>query len=317
MLVSWIASPGLEGDVGVFRLADSGSPLSVEDVWGRMMTVVPGDIFLATPGNRESTRSVVGCVPDGGLVPGRSYWVLAECGAVGELIGASPAEFGHLGEVMFLGTARDAAGQTLAIRAFAEPSAASDDQGAPVFLVLGTSAEIGKTTAVLALLRSLIRQGHRRVAALKATGTSLYFEIASYRDFGAVSAFDCVDFGLPTTYPSGRNDVGPIFERAITRVLGEKADAVIIECGGDILGANVPEFLSKLRQRRDAVKVVLVAPDALAALGARDVLQQMGWSIHLISGPCTDTPILLSRTQALCGIPAKNMFRHEERMVSS
>jgi hypothetical protein len=311
----WTVRPGAEGDVGVFRLEESATQLTIEDQWGRMMSLLAGDVFLATPGNRESTRSVVGCVPDGGLLPGQNYWILAECGVVGDLVGTSPAEFGHLGEVTFLGTATDATGQTVTLNSFAEPATEEADQGAPIFLVLGTSAEVGKTTVGLALLRSLVRVGHGRVIALKATGTSLYFEIASYLDFGAALALDCVDFGLPTTYPSGRTDVASVFERAIRHVLAEVADAVIIECGGDILGANVPQFLVKLRQWRSAVKVVLVAPDALAALGASGVLREMGWSVNLISGPCTDSPILLSRTQSLCGIPARNMYRHQQQIV--
>src|SRR6516162_3080470 len=83
----YVAAPGLEGDVCAFQLAAEGSPIVVEAASGRAMTLVPGDIFLATPGHRESTRWVVGVVPDSGLVPRRQYWVLADSGVVGQLIG--------------------------------------------------------------------------------------------------------------------------------------------------------------------------------------------------------------------------------------
>ena len=53
--------------------------------------------------------------------------------------------------------------------------------------------------------------------------------------------------------------------------------------------------------------MVLAAPDAAAALGAKAVLNDMGLSITVITGPCTDTPTLKERTEALCGIPAVNM----------
>ena len=110
---------GLEGDVCAFALASGAAPLSAEAVTGRAMTIAPGDVFLGTPGHRESTRWVVGSVPDGGLVPGNEYWVLADCGAVGAFIGDSPREKGHLGRVTFLGTAQDADGAGLNIRQFA------------------------------------------------------------------------------------------------------------------------------------------------------------------------------------------------------
>ena len=83
----------------------------------------------------------------------------------------------------------------------------------------------------------------------------------------------------------------------------------MIECGGDMLGANVPEFLQCLRRRRPDPTVILVAADALAALGGKHVLQEMGLAIRLIAGPCTDTPTLQRRTERLCGITAANLTR--------
>jgi hypothetical protein len=306
---------GLEGDVCAFALASGAAPLSAEAVTGRAMTIAPGDVFLGTPGHRESTRWVVGRVPDGGLVPGNEYWVLADCGAVGAFIGDSPREKGHLGRVTFLGIAQDGDGAGLNIRQFAlggGPNADSgdaEDQGAPVFLVVGTASEVGKTTAAVNILRALRMSGRRRVLALKATGTSSLTELHSYQDFGAAPCFDCVDFGLPTTYPSGRADIGGVFESALDACLSATADAVLVECGGDILGANVPTFLDCLGRRRPDAKVILVASDSLAALGAKSVLGEMGLAVTLVTGPCTDTPTIQQRTQDLCGLPALNLAR--------
>ncbi len=302
---------GQEGDVSAFALAAGAAPLSAEAVTGRAMTIAPGDVFLGTPGHRESTRWVVGSVPEGGLVPGNEYWVLADCGAVGAFIGDSPREKGHLGRVTFLGTVQDADGAGLHISQFALERAAgvAEDRGAPVFLVVGTSSEVGKTTAAVNILRALRKNGMQRVAALKATGTSSLTELHRYQDFGAAPCFDCVDFGLPTTYPSGRADIAAVFELALDACLSARADAVLVECGGDILGANVPAFLTGLGRRRPDAKVILVASDSLAALGAKSVLTEMGLTVTLIAGPCTDTPTIQQRTQQLCGLPAMNLAR--------
>jgi hypothetical protein len=118
-----------------------------------------------------------------------------------------------------------------------------------------------------------------------------------------------VDFGLPTTYPSGRPDIGALFETVLDTCLSADADAVLIECGGDILGANVPTFLQSLARRRPAAKVILAASDSLAALGAKSVLAQMGLVVTLLTGPCTDTPTIEQRTRELCGLPAMNLAR--------
>jgi hypothetical protein len=300
---------GFEGDVCAFALASGAAPLSAEAVTGRAMTIAPGDVFLATPGYRESTRWVVGSVPDGGLLPGEEYWVLADCGAVGAFIGDSPREKGHLGRVTFLGTTEDADGVGLNIRQFALGRTDAPDRSAPVFLVLGTSSEVGKTTAAVNILRALRKVGRQSVVALKATGTSSLTELHSYQDFGAAPCFDCVDFGLPTTYPSGRADIGGVFEAVLDHCLAARADAVLIECGGDVLGANVPTFLGCLGRRRPDAKVVLVASDSLAALGAKSVLGEMGLAVTLVTGPCTDTPTIEQRTRELCGLPALNLAR--------
>jgi hypothetical protein len=126
-----------------------------------------------------------------------------------------------------------------------------------------------------------------------------------------MQAFDCVDFGLPTTYPSGRDDIASTFERGLDACLAIDAGAVIIECGGDMLGANVPVFLDCLQRRRSDAKVILVAADAPGAIGGQRMLADMGLSPTLIAGPCTDTPTLRQRTEAVCGVHAINLARDE------
>jgi hypothetical protein len=308
--VRYVETPGLEGFVCLVEMAGDAAPIGVESIFGRAMTMAPGDFFLATPGHRESTRWVVGGVPSGGLRPGNNYWVLSESGVIGDLVGDSPLTKHHVGQVKYHGAVVDDDGQILTLGRFA---ASIDDnavdRGAPVYLVLGTSAEVGKTTAGVAVLRALRHKGNATVAALKATGTSSFLEILKYQDFGAAPVFDCVDFGLPTTYPSGREGVDVVFNRALDTVLSVDCNAVLIECGGDILGANVPVLLECLKRRRSSMTIILAAADALGALGSQRVLGDMGLSISLITGPCTDTPTLQQRTQALCGIPAINMAR--------
>jgi hypothetical protein len=308
---------GSEGDVCAFELPRDAFPITVEAPTSRMMAIAPGDTFLATPGYRESTRWVSGSIPAGGLIPGDDYWVLAESGVVGELIGDSPLEKGYLGRVRYLGAVCGDRGETLNIRQFAVTGSAETDRNTPVYLVLGTSGNVGKTTAGVAVLRALRMKGHMTVIALKATGTSLFAEIATYQDFGAAQAFDCIDFGLPTTYPSGREGIGDIFVNALDFCLSLSAEALVVECGGDLLGANVPEFLTCLKARRSHLKIILAAADSLGAVGATRMLAEIGLGISLITGPCTDTPTLRERTEALCGIPAINLVRGPDQGAQS
>ena len=232
---------------------------------------------------------------------------------VGALAGDTPSEQSYLARVRYLGAVCGDHGETLNIRQFAIVRATERDRNAPVYLLLGTSGDAGKTTAGIAILRTLRMKGHTTVIALKATGTASFEEIARYRDFGAAHAFDCVDFGLPTTYPAGREGIRDVFERALDFCLSLSAAALVVECGGDLFGANVPEFLTCVKARRADLKIILAASDTLGALGAKHVLAEKGLAISLITGPCTDTPVMRERTEALCGIPAINLLRCPDR----
>ena len=85
------------------------------------------------------------------------------------------------------------------------------------------------------------------------------------------------------------------------------ADAVVVECAGDPVSASAPELLRCLKARRSELKITLAAADALGAMGAKHALAEIGLKISLITGPCTDTPVLRERTMALCGISAMNL----------
>jgi len=308
---------GNEGDVCAFELPRGGHPITVESPTGRIMAIAPGDVFLATPGYREARRWAVGTIPDGGLVPGNDYWVLSESGVVGELISHSSSKMGHLGCVHYVGVACGDHGETLNIRQFGVANSGGTDRNAPVYLIVGTSSSVGKTTAGVAVLRALRLQGYTTVMVLKATGTSSVGEIARYLDFGAAEAFDCVDFGFPTTYPVGRKGIVDIFFNALDYCFSLPADALVVECAGDPVSANAPEFLSCLKARRADLKIILAAADALGAMGAKQALAEIGLAISLITGPCTDTPILRERTEALCGIAAINMAADPHQAAAS
>jgi len=57
---------------------------------------------------------------------------------------------------------------------------------------------------------------------------------------------------------------------------------------------------------------VPISADALGAMGAKRALAEIGLAISLITGPCTDKPILLEWTERLCGIPAMNLTRPDQ-----
>jgi hypothetical protein len=316
-VIRFRSTSGSEGDVCAFELPRDAPPIVVETPTGRMMTIAPGDIFLGTPGYRQARRLVAGGIPEGGLLLDGDYWVLSESGVIGELISPAPFEVEHLGRVRYLGAVYGDSGETLNIRQFGVTRTGGSIRNAPLYLILGTSSEVGKTTAGVTVLRALRFQGFANVVALKATGTPAFLELARYLDFGAVEAFDCIDFGFPTTYPVGRKEISDLFFNELDYCFSLPADALVVECAGDPVSANAPEFLRCLKLRRSDFKIILAAADALGAMGAKRALAEIGLEISLITGPCTDTPTLREWTEALCGIPAINLARSPDQAAPS
>jgi hypothetical protein len=96
--------------------------------------------------------------------------------AANSLFGESPAAPPYLGEVKYLGTLHDGNARDLNLRQFALARAdGAADYGASVFVLVGTSAEAGKTTAGLAVLDSLRHQGRSTITG-PCTDTSTTLE---------------------------------------------------------------------------------------------------------------------------------------------
>ena len=294
--------PAAEGDVCLFEL-DGDSSITLEAATGRLMEIGPGDRFLGAPGYRTPTRPLAsGTIPLEGLVPGANYWSLSKSGIVGELTDPPVGSAPYLGRVSYVGAAH-AHEKKLNIRDFVVAAGVvARDRDAPIYVIVGSCGNVGKTTAGVAVLRALRMRGHGDVVAWKAVGTGSIGEIARYLDFGA-AAFDCVDFGLPATYPLGRSDIVEYFDCALDFCLSQPADAVIIEPGGDLSGDN-PTLLARIKSRRRDIKIVLAASDAFAAVGVQRALAEIGLAANVITGPCTDSLRLREQTERFCGVPA-------------
>jgi hypothetical protein len=149
-------------------------------------------------------------------------------------------------------------------------------------LALGSDNDAGNTTCVAALVYGL-RMAGRTVIALKATGTAAVSEIAAYTDFGAAQALDCVDFGLPTTYPIGRKDIENFLSSEIDYCLAQPVDAVVMECAGDLSPATRADSC-RMSKRGVRLIVVLAANDTLERWAQNRRSPNAGLN-SLITGP--------------------------------
>ena len=305
----------------IVRVEESYFPESViENPQGRLQSLFPGDLLLTTVADRESTRWSIGYVPTGNVYESnRKFPILSTQGIIGDFVDHSSDGTPPSTIVSILGVAISESGDALNIIDFAMKNAVdTDEYRIPTVVISGTSAEAGKTTAAVAAIR-VLRKENVNLFALKACGTASVIEKMIYEDCGAVHSFDSIDFGYATTYPSGRHEFSIIYSDWLKKLSGIGSQAAVIECGGDTLGANVPNFFEAITKTGSPIFHIVSASDAMGALGAVRNFSAHDVRVDFICGRCAENALLARRTEALCEVLAGNLLRGQglERLQES
>lgn len=273
-LVSANLAPS-EGDLVVARaLADAGAYTVMENLEGREVGLYAGDVVVGVLSTRKSGKNPTGIVPQRPVRRGEVLSLIAVGGLIAETT-FTPRYYG---------------GQTLPMEIVGFPCLqgrlANLRDGARLFhgepllvdrrvvFVVGTSAEVGKTTFLCQAVRCLRRQGHGvRVGAIKACGTGRLRDLFRYSDAGAPLTLDFVEAGLASTYNVDSEE----YTRVLERLIGfsqARASLTLVEVGGDLLEARAPEAIA-LAQRLRA-PAILCVNDAMGAEAGLERLRAVG-----------------------------------------
>lgn len=271
--------PGVRpGDLVLVRcLSDTGAYDHVEDEHGTDVRLRAGDEFVAVLGTRRSGTNLTGEVPDGPLRAGRRLDLVAQGGLVA-VVGTVPAYYGRPAlAVEVVAVPTDARGQVRNLDDAPVVPVGPDapvPPAAPLLVVCGTSAEVGKTTLAGTLCRVVTAERpDLRTAAIKACGTGRARDLISHREAGYGTVTDFVDAGLASTYgvPAAR------FRAVLATLLRHcdaRADLLVVEVGGDLLEACAPEALVLLAGA--GAEFLLVVNDAMGALEGLRRLDALG-----------------------------------------
>lgn len=281
--------PAAPGTVVVARVLDEKAVYNqIEDVHGRMMTVHRGDVVAGVLGAREALRGYSGVVPER-VAAGDVLHLLNLGGVIGRCTSFSP-EVGAPARVEVLGAVLrfPELGRRVGVPAsiFPGPVALADALRPlpPMVLIVGTCMHAGKTRAACALVREATSRG-LSVAAAKVTGVALRRDTLEMLDHGAVSAVSFADAGLPSTCDA---DVLAV-TRGCLNAVADRADLLVVELGDGLLGSyGVRDVLGAPDIRAAAGAIVLAATDPVAAWGGGMLLERMGLSATVVTGPATD-----------------------------
>ncbi|HEX5797259.1 MAG TPA: hypothetical protein VFX86_02620 [Candidatus Saccharimonadales bacterium] len=272
---SYELTTGLGGEgnlVVVEAISDDGFRTEVESQAGRDERIYAGDKLVTVLANRHSGTSESGYVPEEGLeITEETELHLLAAGCVVGINSGMPAGAREPMRFRSLGLVSDEQGPVDLIDICGGHDSAPDTS-APVILVCGTSAEVGKTTSSIRLIRALADEG-LRVAGTKFSGTGRMRDILSLRDAGARPALDFPEVGLATTYTSPERYI-PSMYTLFNYLNDDNPDIIVAEAGGDPIEANIPTFLRDERLMEPVVAAVLVSGDVMGMMGAIDYLRK-------------------------------------------
>jgi hypothetical protein len=203
------------------------------------------EYYLLTLGNRFSGTNVFGELPKEPLKVGNRLGQLSASGIVGQCHYVPSWYSGKVAEHEIVGflcknkniiNLRDLVPQNFRC-----------DLGSPITIssvfVGGSSAEVGKTTFSCRLISNLKKTfPDVKISAIKATGTGRTKDLNSYVRVGADIALDYVDLGYPSTYGISSQEFNIVL-RQLLKLCEQESGLAVVELGGDLLEANVPEAL--------------------------------------------------------------------------
>lgn len=296
--IATIAQPAWEnGDYVLTEVTGERTGLyRIEDTVGDMIQVEAGDRVIGALGHRAATLEGVGSWK---AVRNGSMHGLTSAGLIGAFTSLStflpePLELRYAGHIV-------RAGKRVCMRDYALQCKRSSF-AIPTVLLVGTSMSAGKTVTGKQIVQDLSTHGQRVIGA-KLTGAGRYRDILSFRAAGAISIFDFVDAGLPSTIVDEDE-----FRRVIRPVLhhiNELApDYLVAEAGASPLEPyNGAAAIDELGD--NVCCTVLCSSDPYAVVG---VQQAFGLIPDIVSGPACTTSAGRDLVTKLTGVPAFNIL---------
>ncbi|MFW6311350.1 MAG: hypothetical protein ACOC1K_03850 [Nanoarchaeota archaeon] len=101
------------------------------------------------------------------------------------------------------------------------------------------------------------------------------------KDSGADFFLDYVDFGLVTTYGISSEDYLPGLKGLLTEAEKSNPDIILLECGGDVMWANIPSLLKNKEVMKNVKCATMCSTYYMVALGANYFTRDL----------CIDVPI--------------------------
>lgn len=269
---------------------------TIELATGRMMEVMEGDLVAGCLGARAATLEAAG---DWQAMDSDQFDALTSAGLFGKTTSKSPF-LGSLLKLKYRGHAlRDGEPVTMLNSL---PELPRREFNIPVILIIGTSMSAGKTLSGRTIVHLLSQQG-MRVAGAKLTGAARYRDVLSYGDAGAVSVFDFVDAGIPSSVCS-ESEYRERLDYLLSRIAESEPDVIVAEAGASPLEPYNGKVAMEVLGNNIRFEL-LCAYDPYSVMGVKAAFER---EPDLVAGGAANTSAGIELVRKLTGLPALNLL---------
>jgi len=293
------------GDLVLARVDRIRQHARIELANGRRSRLFVGDLIVVAYGNRYAPDQFEALVPQD-LAP---CHLVAGGGVASKMRVRSP-KVKPATEITPLGLLADAKGKRLNLQDWCKPGvnpkqASQRDShlgDVPVFLVIGSSMNAGKTTTAARLIHGLAADGYR-VGAMKITGTGSGGDLWHFKDAGAMDCVDFTDAGHASTYKASTQACLNVFYSLGDYLLEKGAQVLVVEVADGILQEETEALLKKPDFVRQISATWYCAADSAAALYGLQWLSRHGYSVEALSGVFSSNPLATAEVEKHCQVP--------------
>lgn len=289
------ASPRV-GDAALVRVTTVGHHTRVTTADGHKLRLYPDDVLAGVFGHRYATDAF-----EAEVRTTDELHLLTDAGMLGTVL-TRHKDTGRPTGVRFLGYLPDATGRRTNLKALLFRPTAGGGPPANVLLVVGTAMNSGKTTAAAKLVKALLRQG-RRVAACKLTGSVCQRDRGEFHATGAHHTRDFSDYGFPSTYLAGAEELIALFETMLADAADARPEVTVFEIADGVLQRETRLLLAHSAVRRRTGGVVLAAPCSASALFGAGHVAGLGHALVAVSGRLTNSPLSVREFAAGSTVP--------------
>jgi len=286
------------GDLVLARVEKVGHHSRVQMPSGRRSQLFAGDEVVVCYGNRYAPNQFEALIP-----PDLGPCHLVAGGGIASEVLSAHSQMRAATRLRPVGLLGDAENRRLNIGDFGLPAPrAAVNPAIPVIVVVGTSMDAGKTTAVSHLVKGAARAG-MCVGAGKATGTGAGNDVWSMEDAGAHQVLDFTDFGHATTYRLAIPEVEAILQKMAIYLQQARADIVIIEIADGLLQQETAALLQSPTFTNLVRGVIFCAGDAMGAEAGVNWLEQRGIPTLAVTGVLTASPLAIQEARQVTSLP--------------